>query len=253
MKFNLKKFIASTLVVFSVLPALAFAEDNNSARAENNQGKKIGDFCLRLSSVEAKYADQVKKTEEKRLKNESDRSDKLHNKESDADAKRASNRTDIDSKRMKNWDKMAGKAKTDAGKAAVEAYKTAIQNAVTTRRTAVDASIKAYRDGLAAAMATHSGVVNSAISTFKASVDAALAKAQTDCSNKVDSKIVKDTFNKSVSDAKKVLQDARKNSEMTSGLAALKKTRDDAIKAAETTFKQATDKARADLMQALKA
>lgn len=253
MKFNFKKFIASTLVVFSVLPALAFAEDNSSANATNNPGKKNGDFCLRISSVQAKYADEVKRTEEKRLKNESDRSDKLRNKESEADAKRASNRTDIDGKRMKNWDKMTGKAKTEAQKAAVEAYKTAIQNAVTTRRTAVDAAVKAYRDGLTTTMTTHSGAINTAIATFKSSVDAALAKAQTDCNNKVDSKIVKETFNKAVSDAKKVLQDARKSAEMTSGLAALKKTRDDAIKAAETVFKQATDKARADLMQALKA
>ena len=40
---------------------------------------------------------------------------------------------------------------------------------------------------------------------------------------------------------------------MSSGLAALKKTRDEAIKSAETIFKQATEKARADLMLALKA
>ena len=251
MKFNFKKIIASTLVVFSMLPVLTFAEENG--KSATAPGKKEGDFCTRLSSVQVKYADQIKKTEEKRFKNESDRSDKLHNKESDIDARRASNRADVDGKRMKNWDKMLSKAKTDAQKAAVEAYKTAIQNAVTARRTAVDGAVKTYRDGLTAAMTTHSGTINTAIAAFKASVDAALSKAQTDCSNKVDSKVVKDTFNKSVSDAKKVLQEARKSAEISSGLAALKKTRDEAIKAAETTFKQATDKARADLMLALKA
>ena len=251
MKFNFKKFIASTLVVLSFLPILASAEENG--RSENAPGKKEGDFCTRISSVQDKYAEKIKNMEEKRQKNESERGDKMTKKQGDVDSKRASNRTEIDGKRMKNWDKMAGKAKTDAEKAAVEAYKTAIQNAVTARRGAVDAAVKTYRDGLTSAMTTHSATINTAIAAFKASVDAALSKAQTDCNNKVDSKTVKETFNKSVSDAKKVLQDARKSSEMSSGLAALKKTRDEAIKAAEATFKQATDKARADLMLVLKA
>ena len=100
-------------------------------------------------------------------------------------------------------------------------------------------------------MTSHSGAIDTAIATFKSTVNAALTKAQADCAANVDPKTVKDTFNKSVSDARKVLQDARKSAEMASGLATLKQTRDTAIKAAEQAFKTATDAARAALKLAL--
>lgn len=246
MNFNFKKGIAGTLVAFSFLPVFAFAEGTTSST------KSANGFCARISTVSTKVADQITEAEAKQSKKQEDRSTNIAKKEGDADARRAVGRTTADGKRASNWDKMATKAKTDAQKAAVATYKQTIQDAVTARRTSVDTAVKAYRDGLTSAMTGHSTAVDAAMSAFKTAVNTALTKAQADCTAGIASKTVSASFNTSVSDARKVLRDAKKAAEMSSGLTALKQTRDTAIKAAEATFKAATEKARADLMLALK-
>lgn len=243
--------MAGMLVIVSFLPALAFAENTTTSTATNKK-VSVSNFCVNLSSIQTKTASQITKAEEKQSKNEGDRLNNITKKESIADAKKAQGRSDVDAKRLKNWDKMVSKAKTDTQKSAVEAYKTAISNAVTVRRTSVDAAVKAYRDALTAILSTHSGSIDGAILTFKTSVDTALTKAQTDCTAGISSKTVKSNFNNSISEARKVLQDARKTANDSMGITTLKKTRDEAIKAAEAIFKQATEKARADLLIALK-
>lgn len=247
MNFNFKKGIAGTLVAFSFLPVFAFAEGTTTHETKTEKG-----FCTRISTVSTKIADQITTTEARQLKNQQDRANKITKKESDADAKRAEGRTTADGKRAGNWDKMATKATTDAQKAAVATYKQAIQDAVTARRTAVDTAVKTYRDGLTTAMTGHSTAIEAAMATFKTSVTTAVTKAQADCTAGVASKTVSASFNKAVADARVILKDAKKAAETASGLTALKQTRDTAIKAAEATFKTATEKARADLMLALK-
>jgi hypothetical protein len=260
MNFNFKKGVAGVLMTLSFVPALALAEDNGQGSQNNENTPKVevskkglSNFCAKISSVETKVADQITKAEEKQARNEATKRDKVNKKQGDADEKRAIGRANVDGKRVKNWDKMENKATTDAQKAAVEAYKKSITDAVTARRTAVDAAVKAYRDGLTSAMTTNNTTLNAAVATFKTSVNAALTQAQADCTAKVDSKTVKKAFDQKVKDAKKILKDAKAASNLSSGLTALKKTRDEAIAAAELAFKQATDKAHADLVLALKA
>lgn len=260
---NLKKSVAGVMMLFSFVPALALAEDTTgtagtpvvtSATTSPDGVKTVqpNNFCSRISTIQTKSADALMKLDEKTAKNEAARLDKIANKESNTDAKRAEGRSDVDAKRVKNWNSLASKAKTDVQKAAVEAYKTAITNAVTIRRTSVDAAVKVYRDALAVAMTTRNTALNQAVTTFKVSMDAALSKAKADCTANVSSKTVKDTYNKSVSDARKALQAARKTANTAMGIPTLKKTRNDGVRAAEVIFKTATDKARADLLLALK-
>ena len=256
MKFNLKKSVAGMLVMLTLIPTLAFAENENSGKFRNGEegkerGKSAMNFCARISDISSRTAEQITKIEEKQAKSQSERLGKLERKQGEVDEKRFKNRTEADGKRLGNWERMGGKAKTDAQKAAVEAYKTAIQSAVSARRTAVDAAVKAYRDGLALIMSTNSGTLTSAIATFKASVNAAVAKAQVDCTAGVDSNTVKTAFNLAVKDAREALKNARKSIDKSAEVQALKKTREDAINAAITAFKSATEKARADLKIAL--
>lgn len=250
MNLNLKRSLAGVLVAVSFLPVLAFAEDSGSATPAKT--KSAANFCTNLSTREAKITDQIAATEAKISNNQSDRANKLATNQSKTDAKRAQGRTDADSKRLSNWNTMAKKAKTDAQKTAVEAYKTAIQQAVTTRRADIDIAVKTFRDGLTTTMTKHKAALDTAIVTFKTSLSAAVTKAQADCTAGIAPKTVSTTFNQSIKDARKVLQDARKSADMSSGLTALRKTRDDAIKAIEQTFKIATEKARADLTLAFK-
>jgi hypothetical protein len=254
MKFNLKKITASALMAMVLVPGFAFAESDGNIKKDNRSGDKKTsiNFCARISSVEQKIADQITRAETKQSEHQVDRIGKITKKESDVDAKRALGRGDADDKRIKNWDKMIGKTRTDAQKLAVETYKSTIANAVTVRRTSVDSAVKVYRDGLNAVLGTHNTAVSQAVAVFKTSVNAALSKAKADCASGVASQTAKETFNKSINDARKILQDTRKNAETNSGLTALKKIRNDAVALAITNFKTVTEKARADLMIALK-
>jgi hypothetical protein len=255
MNLHFKKGLAGMLVAASFFPVLTFAEDS----AGTSKGvptikmtREAANFCARISTIEARVANVATKAEEKQSAKESDKAEKLAKKESNTDARRAKGRADIDAKRLENWSKMGVRAKTDERIAAVAAYKEAVKQAVTVRRGAIDGAVKIYRDGLQVAMTSHSTTMSTALLAFKTSVSQAVEKAKADCAAQVASKIASDTFSKSLADARKVFQDVRKGTEGTSGLSALKKTRDDAIKAAEATFKTATEKARADLMLVIK-
>jgi hypothetical protein len=255
MKFNLKKIMAGALMAMVLVPGFAFAEGGEgkeNSRKENKSNNSSANFCARINSVEQKITDQITKAETKQSTHQGERLDKITKKESEVDAKRAFGRGEADTKRVKNWDKMLGKAKTEEQKVAVEAYKTSISNAVSVRRTAIDTAVKAYRDGLTGVLANHNAKIAAAVATFKASMDTAVAKAKADCTAGVASQTVKDAFNKSVSDARTILQTARKDAEVSSGLTALKKARNDAVELAIANFKTATEKARADLMLVLK-
>jgi hypothetical protein len=252
------KLVASSLVVFSFMPVLAFAEDatpvvtSAPVAISAPTPKKATGFCANVSTVQAKLAAQIAKTETNQSEYQLKRISNVNKKEGDADAKRASGRTNADEKRVGNWTKMATNAKTDTQKAAVETYKAAISSAVAARRATVDATVKTYRDGLTAAIAQHGTTIDTAMTTFKSSIDAALSKAQADCTAGVLSKTVQQSFNSNIKDARTALAAARKAAEMSSGLTTLKKTRNDAITAAEVAFKKATDQAHADLIVALK-
>ena len=234
-------------MISSFVPFVAFGET-----VKTNTNQSANKFCSQLSIINSKTADKITKAEEKESTYQTNRNTNFAKKQSVADEKKALVRTNADAKRATNWDKMINKAKTDDQKTAVTTYKTAVQTAIDARRTAVDATIKTYRDGLAQIIVTNTGSVNTATTTFKASVTSALEKARTDCANNVSSKTVKADFTKAVNDAKTILKASRKDATTNSEAISLKKTRDDAIKLIEITFKTATDKAHADLVLALK-
>jgi hypothetical protein len=248
MKFNLKISIAGMLVVLGFLPLSAFAKEPTKTNAKNETTA----FCTRLSAVQQKMVDQIIKAETKQSTNEANREVKIAKNESDIDARRAEGRAEADGKRLKNWDKMISKAKTGTQKQSVEAYTTSIQIAVATRRASIDSAVKIYRDSLTALVGTHNSTIDQAVAEFKASVDAALAKARADCAANLASKTVKDTFNTAIDGARKALQADRKTALETEKMGTLKTIRNEAIKIAEATFKTATEKARADLILALK-
>ena len=258
MKFNLNKGIAGFLAVSSLLPFLAFAEDVApvSTTTPTPKIEKVDkvktNFCTKLTTLNTKLADQITKAEEKQSVFQNERAGNIAKRESDTDIKRAISRSNADAKRVKNWDKMVSKAKTDVQKTAVATYKDAVGKAVDTRKTAVDLAVKTYRDGLTSAITNNSTGVNQAMTTFKASVATALTEAKTDCANNVLSKTVNANYTKKINDARTALNAARKNAGTNSAITALKKTRDEATKLAETTFKTATESARISLIAALK-
>lgn len=261
MNYNFKKGFAGVLVVSFLIPATFVFADKGRDDMGEREREKIGlgkelkgnaGFCTKLSNVYDKMAEQITNAESRHVKNQSEKSERFNKKQGDLDAKRAQNRADVDGKRAKNWDKMTEKATTDAQKMAITTYKNVITQAVADRRAAVDLAIKNYRDAIATYTTTQNTGTNTAFETFKTAVNAALAKAKLDCGAGVDSKTVSAAFNKSVDEARTIFKSAQQTTKDGVSISTLKKTRDDAIKAAEEAFKKATEKARADLAQALK-
>ena len=241
MKNKMKKGLAGIIVMFSFVPMLVLAE-NTTTPLKTEKG-----FCARITTLSTKIVTQITNSEDKQERVHNEKEDKFIRKTGEVDIKRAQNRADIDGNRAKRWDKMLDKANTDAEKAAVTAYKTAIQDAATARRTAVDLAVETYRTGATASMTARDTAVKTAMEAFKVSVNSALTAAQSSCASGTTNQTVSSAFNKSVNDARKTLREAKKTADITSGIASLKQTRDEAIKLADTTFKTATTTALANL------
>ncbi len=269
--FNLKKIGATTLIAFSLLPMMAFAEEGRSVVDPIAPTKKVEDrlkrddetkvtgtqktsanFCARINDASKKFTEQIKDIETKNAEALSKKSENLEQRESQVNAKKAEARFKSDSKRVANWGKMETQARNDEQKAALATYKTTVEQALETRRIAVDTAITTYQTGVTSILSGHTASVTTAITTFKTSVEQALAKAKADCAKGVSSKNAQATFNKTINNARKMIQDARKNNEKNPAVLELKKARDEAIKTAEQAFKNTTTQARLDLQAALK-
>jgi len=258
--FNLKKIGATTLVAFSLLPMMAFAEDTTvtstvrSASATQSKGTATSsaNFCARINDASKKFTEQIKDIETKNADALSKKSENLAQRESQVNAKKAEARFKSDSKRVANWGKMEAQVKNDEQKAALATYKTTVEQALETRRIAVDTAVTTYQTGVTSILSGHTASVTTAITTFKTSVEQALAKAKADCAKGVSGKNAQATFSKTINNARKMIQDARKNNEKNPAVLELKKARDEAIKAAEQAFKNTTTQARLDLQAALK-
>ncbi|MCX6755801.1 MAG: hypothetical protein NTX85_00450 [Candidatus Nomurabacteria bacterium] len=259
MKKTIQYSISSLLILTSVMPFFAFAEEAipETTSIKTTPATTIAipqgnNFCAKIPAIGSKLGEQILNSETKKRENEARLAVNTTKKEADIDAKRASGRADTDSKRIKTADKLNTKAKTDTQKVAVTTYTKAINDSVTARRTAIDAAVKIYRDGITALYTTKSTDTDINFTTFKSSIDGAIQKATADCANKVASKTVSTTFNKSLKDARAAFTANNKLSVQNTQIKALKDTRDAAFKKAEADFKQATDKARADLIMAMK-
>ncbi|MEY2671964.1 MAG: hypothetical protein RL687_381 [Candidatus Parcubacteria bacterium] len=248
MKKSTKYFLSGTLIINILFPISSFAETASPVVAIPAQSK----FCSKFNEISSKLQSQISEVETKKKESEIKNETKIAEKESAVDAKKAEGRISADDKRIKNFDKTNTKAKTDKQKAAVVVYKKAMTDAVTARRTAVDTAVKSYRDSVSGLMSTKNTEIDSAIATFKTAVAKATDKANTDCANNIPNKIVSTEFNNAIKDAKTALSTSKKSFSKTAEVKALKLIRDTAFKEAETVFKSATDKARAELLIAIK-
>ena len=253
MKFNINKTLAGILVLSSFLPFVAAADNTKEKTSEDKiKIKSSENFCARLADINNKLAGEITKAEEKQTAFQLKRYTNIANKESENDSKRAMDRSLTDAKRVKNWDKMTNKAKTETQKTAIATYKTEVQSAINIRKASVDAAIKTYRDGLMATVNSNGTYTSEALNTFKTSITKYLEEAKTECTNNTNAKTANANLVKKINDARKVLNASRNNVETNNVVETLKKTRNNAIKTAETIFKTAIEKARNELNLALK-
>jgi hypothetical protein len=176
---------------------------------------------------------------------------KLNFNRANTDKRLADNRLNADQKRADVFARLQGKNLTDAQKAAIATFQAAVAQAVTDRRTAIDAAITAYRTALDQAIASRQGNVNTATTTYAAAVQAAYAKAYSDCQASVSRKTINTNLNAALKAARKTfVADRQTYTNFWSTISPLAKTRQQAIAAAEATFKTALNAAKTALKAA---
>ncbi len=127
-----------------------------------------------------------------------------------------------------------------------------IHQAIQTRKAAVDAAVKTFRNGIDTLAQKRQQEQEAAINAFKTATQAAINKAKAACAAGEDAATIKQTFLSEMEAAKNVLQEARKNLEDDKAeMEALKTTRNNALKAAQETFRQTMEQARVQLKAAL--
>lgn len=242
-------------MITSFLPFMSHAEED--AKKPSTEKPKTtkplvipssNNFCSKFGDISSKIAADISERELKKKENEINLLDKTLKKESDTENKKAKSRAEADSKRIKTANKLNAKAKTTIQKSAASEYTRMIDSAVMARRAAIDTATSAYQEGLKSIPAIKSTESEALFSTLKSSIESASVKASNDCTNKIPSKTVSTEFNKAIKDAKIKFNSDKNQLSQSSEIKALKEARDSAFKKAEAEFKNATDKARADLV-----
>ena len=77
MNFNLKKLIVGTLVMVTLLPSFAFADNSKGRSDDKKEQKSSMNFCSRISTLPTKTAEEITKAEERQSKNQSEKLSKI--------------------------------------------------------------------------------------------------------------------------------------------------------------------------------
>lgn len=223
------------------MPILIFARPERPEEKTNTYCNRISNL---LSKIDQRITKQNTKLEEKRDKI----SNRIEKSRQKRDARLAEKREKWDANREEHFVKLEEKAGTDEQKQAILEFIETIKLAIKTRRAAINKAIQDFRKGLDEIKSSHKLSVNTAISNYRNEIKTVFEKAQSDCDNGIDPKIVREGLR---NDLKQVKEDfainkkgIEKNKDEMKSLIAAKK---EAIKKAINNFEAAIEQARIDL------
>lgn len=136
----------------------------------------------------------------------------------------------------------------DTQKKAIDTYHTNVMADEKTREQAVDAARSSYRTAYAAQVTTHQAALTKAATTLQTDILAAFSTAQANCG---DGSAVS-TLRGSVKKARDTFKSTRTDSAIKTNVEQLAATRNSAVKAADSAFKQQLQAETATLKQTLK-
>lgn len=166
-----------------------------------------------------------------------------------ADAALNGMREKQDEKRNEMYMRLEDAAAGDVAKlAALEDFKKTVESAVSDHRDAIDAATSDFRKSVDALISNKKTDVSTAIDTFQTAMDVSFKKAEIDCANKADPKIVRDILTTNMKDARKKLQESRIAFEKISGsIPSLAEEKRVTMNKAMQDFTTTMEKARVDL------
>jgi hypothetical protein len=216
-----------------------FKGDNRNfcSRFNTSTTKLTGDFDNRVNKFNADQATDTQKRDDA---------------EKTATAKIADLRAKADDLRQQHISKLESDAATDAQKQVVTDFQTAVSAAVTARRAAVDKARDDFKAGVAAAVAGRQTQIKQALAAYHSSVTAALTQAKSSCAAGVNPQTITQTLKTQLEAARTTLKSSLQGaSKVGSQVKQLAATRNAAVQAANTAFKQAIQAAAAKLKAAL--
>ncbi len=143
-------------------------------------------------------------------------------------------------------------ADTPAKVAAVETFEATMRQAITARRVANDTALINYRTAITATLEARTTKIETLVSTLAERQQTALGDGRKNCQNNARDPHFAQMLKSNLEEANNNFRDAKQDLDMNSDIAGLNKIKQDAILAAETTFKATLATATATLRTALK-
>lgn len=251
--------LAVTFAASSVSPAFAIEGSSRPATTDKESAAKTAketlsetkkaELCSRFANLgdSSRSTLQTKSTE---LKSDfAKRLADITSRQAAIDQKVVSTRANAAVEFDAKIEKLRTAAGTDQAKlTAIDAYVTSMKEAAKTRNAAVDAARTTYRTALSADITAHQQAISAAVAAYQAAVASAVATAKANCGDGTAAA----TLKSAVKTAREALQSARKSDKVGSDVKALAATRNDAIKAANETFRASAKTNAETLAAALK-
>lgn len=209
-------------------------------------------FCKNIDNIVAKTSGEVSKRGGNASSEWQKRTGNIQTKRAEWLAKVTAARAEAAKKRDENFAKLDAAATTDTQKAAVAKYKQAVLDAVATRQAAHDANFDAYFKAVDALLSSQKSNSGGDVAAFQAAVAAAISTAKASCASGASADSIKSALNTALKAARENFKGQRTQdqSSIKTQLEALKKTRNDANKKANDTFKATVEAARTELKAA---
>lgn len=219
------------------------------AKQEEIRIQVQGEFCGTFAETTGNIAEKLSGVRSKIEDFRENREGAMEDRRDTRDENLNEIRSEQDARRVEWYGKLEVRAKTDDEKDAVKEFEKTVDAAVETRRDAVDAARETFRSGVDALVAGKKTSVESAADNFENAVNAAVAAAKADCEAGKDPETIRNTFRKSLKNARETLSKERKSSEgIGDQVEALAKTRNESVRKAVEAF-NATLKSAAETLK----
>ncbi len=225
---------------------------SNSGSGSGSSGIQSAVLCKNIDTVVSKTTGEVSKRGGSSNAEWQKRASNIQTKRTEWLAKVTAARAEAAKKRDENFVKLDTAATTDTQKAAVAKYKQAVLDAVTVRQVAHDANFVTYFKAVDALLASQKNNSGGDVAAFQTAVAAAISTAKASCASGASADSIKTALNAALKAARESFKGQRTQDQGTikSQLETLKKTRNDANKKANETFKATVEAARTELKAA---
>jgi hypothetical protein len=224
--------LALAAVPVSLSASMVTAIDKPAAQSST---ARTSEFCTNLPATISRVNSNMGSLQSKLDTAWNNRNTQISSNDAKWDQALAADQAKWAAQRQTQFSELQAKATTDAQKAAVQTYITTLTNAISTRESANAAARTTFRDGLTNLLTTQRSNITSQVATFTDAVNAAEAAAQSACASDASPRT---TFISAMKSARQAFETDRKgDSSLGTQVKALAATRDAAIKANNTAFK----------------